>query len=166
MSLLDGFDDAFRGLTEADVHDLPEPEPESEPEPAPAPVVSRHLDPAAVAVANRLLGVTPPAASAVAAPLVELVETSGTRAATLDRELIVGRADTCDVIVALDVVSRRHCAVADGAVRDLGSANGTVVIRGHTVIPVGPEPVALEPGDVLATNRGRAPLAHVAEASQ
>lgn len=46
-------------------------------------------------------------------------------------ELLIGRDESCDVVVALETVSRRHCVVSlDGGVvrvRDLGSTNGTFV---------------------------------------
>lgn len=50
----------------------------------------------------------------------------------LDRaELLIGRDESCDVVVDLDTVSRRHCRIAACAeglsVRDLGSTNGTWV---------------------------------------
>lgn len=65
-------------------------------------------------------------------------------------ELVIGRDETCDVVVALDTVSRRHCVVSmDGdsaRVRDLGSTNGTLVNE----CPLkGDEEGILTPGDRL-----------------
>jgi diguanylate cyclase (GGDEF)-like protein len=52
-------------------------------------------------------------------------------------ELLIGRDESCDVPVAIDTVSRRHCVVSirDGTVRvrDLGSTNGTFV--NETAVP-------------------------------
>jgi len=48
-----------------------------------------------------------------------------------DRELVIGRRDDADILIADDGVSRRHASLrVDGAhalVKDLGSANGTFV---------------------------------------
>lgn len=64
-------------------------------------------------------------------------------------ELLIGRDEGCDVPVALDTVSRRHCIVSlrDGSVgvRDLGSTNGTFVNER----PVGDREAPLAPGDRL-----------------
>jgi diguanylate cyclase (GGDEF)-like protein len=65
-------------------------------------------------------------------------------------EMLIGRDEGCDVVVALDTVSRRHCVVSmDGdaaRVRDLGSTNGTFVNE----CPLkGDEEVLLAPGDRL-----------------
>lgn len=65
-------------------------------------------------------------------------------------ELLIGRDQACDVTVALDTVSRRHClvSVCDGVagVRDLGSTNGTFV----NDVPVGGDRTApLAGGDRL-----------------
>jgi two-component system cell cycle response regulator len=70
---------------------------------------------------------------------------------TLERgELLIGRDDSCDVPVALDTVSRRHCLVSveGGAarVRDLGSTNGTFV---NEAAVGGDRVVVLAPGDRL-----------------
>lgn len=67
-------------------------------------------------------------------------------------ELLIGRDEGCDVVVALDTVSRRHCIVSmegDAArVRDLGSTNGTFLNE----CPLkGDEEVVLTPGDRLRT---------------
>jgi serine/threonine protein kinase len=41
---------------------------------------------------------------------------------------VIGRAPECDFRIAADrKVSRRHCVIVDGTVRDLGSRNGTIV---------------------------------------
>ncbi len=63
------------------------------------------------------------------------------------RRLIIGRSADCDVTLADQSVSRRHCAVeaagAGLAVTDLGSVNGTFV-NGRAVATA-----RLAPGDVL-----------------
>ncbi|MEB2343583.1 MAG: GGDEF domain-containing protein [Deltaproteobacteria bacterium] len=59
-------------------------------------------------------------------------------------ELLIGRDEGCDVVVALETVSRRHCIVSldDGTVRvrDLGSTNGTFVdecpLKGDEEVPL------------------------------
>lgn len=65
-------------------------------------------------------------------------------------ELLIGRDEGCDVPVAIDTVSRRHCVVTvrDGVarVRDLGSTNGTFV---NEAAVAGDGEVALAPGDRL-----------------
>jgi diguanylate cyclase (GGDEF)-like protein len=68
----------------------------------------------------------------------------------LERELLIGRDEGCDLVVPLETVSRRHCVVAiDGVearARDLGSTNGTFVNE----CPVkGDEEALLAPGDRL-----------------
>ena len=76
-------------------------------------------------------------------------------------ELIIGRDERCDVVLADDRVSRRHAALQVGAVslraRDLGSTNGTS-IDGR---PVGHAPVPLTPGEIVRVGDS---LLHVAGA--
>jgi pSer/pThr/pTyr-binding forkhead associated (FHA) protein len=62
--------------------------------------------------------------------------------------LVIGRADSCDFVIADRTVSRRHAALrfADGAwlLADLGSKNGTRV----NGVPIAAE-APIEPGDTL-----------------
>lgn len=64
------------------------------------------------------------------------------------RRFTVGRANTCDILIAHDSVSRIHAEVEllDGdrlRVRDLQSQNGTVIIRQGREFPVTQEVVFL-----------------------
>ncbi len=64
------------------------------------------------------------------------------------RRYTVGRAQTCDIAIAHDSVSRKHAEVelrSDGSfmVRDLGSQNGTVLIRKGREFPLTEEVVFL-----------------------
>ena len=64
--------------------------------------------------------------------LVMLHGPASGRSWALDRpELWIGRDESCDIVVAIDTVSRRHCLVSAGrdgiAVRDLASTNGSFV---------------------------------------
>ena len=65
-----------------------------------------------------------------------LVVTSGrakgrTFKITPDRQAVVGRVSECDVCIADQHVSRRHCVISAGqtgyVIKDLGSANGTTL---------------------------------------
>lgn len=165
--LLDTFDDAFRGAVEPAGPPPARPAPE-----APTPGLGeRVIDARARAIADRLLGrsavSSPAAVPPGAAAAVVLVGPCGP--APLVGPLTIGRSEHADVVVGADVVSRRHACVdvVDGGltVRDLGSANGTVVLRGSSVVVVGNLPVALRAGDVLTTDRGRARLARVEPAA-
>lgn len=61
----------------------------------------------------------------------QLVARAGSTVAKLDTEMLVGRGEDCDLVLADSHISRRHASIAvlSGAVwlRDLGSANGTYV---------------------------------------
>jgi hypothetical protein len=61
---------------------------------------------------------------------------------------VLGRSSECDLVLASDIVSRRHAAIAVGAtdvrVKDLGSSNGTY-INGARVLGEG---VAIQ-GDII-----------------
>ena len=65
---------------------------------------------------------------------------------------LIGRATTCDLILADDAVSRRHallCPVDDGwELRDLDSTNGTFVNAWRLRMPT-----AVRPGDVVTFGR-------------
>ncbi len=150
-----------------------EPDHVADPTPDATPVIEharRAIDPRAQAVADQLLGKGPGAAAAVApnVPRARLDAAVGTASVECPPagRVVIGRADG-DLQVPLGVVSRRHCAVTHTAagftIVDLGSANGTVVTRpGGVIVPVGSDPVELLPGDVIATARGRRPIAHLA----
>jgi hypothetical protein len=64
------------------------------------------------------------------------------------RALVVGRGQSCDVVLASSRVSRRHCELCSVAgdvhLVDLNSANGTVV-NGESLV----EPRLLIDGDVI-----------------
>ncbi len=61
----------------------------------------------------------------------QLVARTGSSVARLDQEMLIGRGEDCDLVLADNHISRRHASIAvlSGAVwlRDLGSANGTYV---------------------------------------
>jgi predicted component of type VI protein secretion system len=65
-----------------------------------------------------------------------------------ERELIVGRDESCHMKLTSNLVSRQHCTLIVGPegirVRDLGSQNGTYV--NEVAIT---EPLLLQPGDIL-----------------
>lgn len=141
---------------------------------APQPAAPRSVDPRAQAVADRLLGHP----TAAPQPDVDQGQEPGPESARLvaavggstvecaaDGVAVIGRADG-DLVVPLGVVSRRHCQVSRigdrYVVADLGSANGTLVKRPDgSTIDVGADPVDLHPGDVIATARGRRPIARL-----
>ena len=85
-----------------------------------------------------------------------LVSSSGTLDVGRNR-VLVGRSPECDVVVPAEDVSRKHALLwrehGSSWVRDLGSANGTVV-DGESL---GTDPLEVEQGSVLAlaTNRYR-----------
>lgn len=181
--LLSTFDGAMSGLTPDAVTALPEPVPAGDAaqgEPprsnahdagAPATELEPHdtVDPRAREVAARLLGtgVGPAAAPVTPGPSVRLVAAIGNADVALQpgHGVVIGRADG-DLVVALGVVSRRHCRVdTDGAritVIDLGSANGTLVERaGGERVRVANAPVELCAGDTIATVRGLRPIARL-----
>jgi len=86
------------------------------------------------------------------APTFVLTAKSGlTRGVSWDlaeHPLTIGRGDTCDIVVADPVVSRRHCEVTlvgqHVQLRDLGSSNSTLV-NGEAIAEC-----LLVPGDVLS----------------
>lgn len=183
--LLGRFDGAMEGLTAADVEAAGADDVSAEPGAddatpvdaersegaagtAPAEAARRAVDPRAQAVADRLLGRHATLTHAVSEPAAaRLVAAHGAASVecTAAAPVVIGRAGG-DLLVPLGVVSRQHCAVArDGnryTVVDLGSANGTLVCQpGGGFVPVGTEPVELQPGDVIATVRGRRPIARL-----
>lgn len=141
---------------------------------APQPATPRSVDPRAQAVADRLLGHP----TAAPQPDVDRGEEPGPESARLVAAVggatvecatggvaVIGRADG-DLVVPLGVVSRRHCQVSRlgdrYVVADLGSANGTLVSRPDgSSTEVTADPVELGPGDVIATARGRRPIARL-----
>lgn len=72
----------------------------------------------------------------------------GQRLILPDREVIVGRDESCHMRIASSLISRRHCSLKGTAkgvlVRDLESQNGTYV--NDVAIE---EPFLMKPGDVL-----------------
>ena len=66
------------------------------------------------------------------------------------KELVIGRGETCDVVIVDDELSREHARLCRGwaqtTIADLGSKNGTRV--GHVRVRVGAERV-LRPGDAI-----------------
>jgi pSer/pThr/pTyr-binding forkhead associated (FHA) protein len=81
---------------------------------------------------------------------LEIVEGPGAGLrATVDRELVIGRAEDADIVLADSQVSRRHARLApDGGggvvVEDLGSSNGTFINQQQLHAPA-----LLRPGDDL-----------------
>lgn len=70
--------------------------------------------------------------------------------------VVLGRnPDGCDLANPDGRVSRRHVEVVESAggvtVRDLGSSNGTQVVRGDVRLDVGDEPVEVRVGDRIVT---------------
>jgi hypothetical protein len=99
-----------------------------------------------LAIVAGLLRDAPPGAG----PRLLWREVSGdVRVHALDRELSIGRAEGCTVLLPQMDVSRRHCRVfcsADGWwLEDVGSANGTL-INGQ---PLGGTAYALRDGDLI-----------------
>lgn len=71
---------------------------------------------------------------------------------------VIGRAADCDVVVSSEYASPHHARVSEGVlgqwwVEDLGSTNGTYIQRGDGVLRAWPQPVALQPGDVIIVGR-------------
>lgn len=75
------------------------------------------------------------------------------RALALASSYVIGRAG--DVVVGDARVSRRHLRIdrADDTTtcRDLGSANGSWIVRGGERLPVGADPVVLHEADRVVT---------------
>ena len=93
------------------------------------------------------------------------LEVSGRRFSVTSDGMDLGRMPDSDGIVVPDPrVSRRHARFVHTekgiAVIDLGSTNGTVVIRGNERLPVASEPICLAAGDRVATLND-VPLAEV-----
>lgn len=121
----------------------------------------------ALRVADQLLGQGGSAVSGSAARADGdlCLEVSGRRFGVTTDGLDLGRQPVSEGIVVADPrVSRRHARFvqAEGgiAVVDLGSTNGTVVVRGGERLPVGLEPIVLVLGDRVATLND-VPLAEV-----
>lgn len=83
-----------------------------------------------------------------------LIGSSATLAVGRNRALI-GRSPDCDVVIADDDVSRNHALLyREGGqvwIRDLSSANGTVVDGQR----LGSEPVPLQPGSIVSLSEHR-----------
>lgn len=92
-----------------------------------------------------------------------LVGASGTARLVIGREPESG--DGQRAVVDRGVVSRSHCIVAASAdgvhLIDLGSSNGTVVVRRQQQLVVGADRVELSAGDVIATAGGAVVIATV-----
>lgn len=77
--------------------------------------------------------------------------------------VVIGQHASCDLTIPDDsYVSARHCQITRDAagvvwVADLGSSNGTFLVRGGEHIPV-TRPVRAEPGDILQIGRTAVPL--------
>ncbi|HKF00067.1 MAG TPA: FHA domain-containing protein [Actinomycetes bacterium] len=76
----------------------------------------------------------------------------GTRSVPLAESVTIGRAASCDLVVADNYVSNVHARIfaRDGAfwLEDLGSTNGTYVNRGKVSVPV-----AIGPGDQVRVGK-------------
>lgn len=112
----------------------------------------------AMRVADLLLGQGEPinSSAAIRADGNVCLEVSGVRFDITSDGMDLGRIPDSDGIVVADLrISRRHARfiqLEEGiAVIDLGSTNGTVVIRGDERLAVGSEPVHLTLGDRVAT---------------
>ncbi|MCP3105002.1 FHA domain-containing protein [Myxococcus sp. K15C18031901] len=91
-----------------------------------------------------------PAGGAAAGPILRgMVGPWAGKTYPLKGKVLVGRVPPAGIVLEDDSVSRKHAEleVSGGAVlaRDLGSANGTL-LNGD---PLGPDPIDLQPGDVL-----------------
>lgn len=111
----------------------------------PAPHAPVHRDPA-------LYSPPPSTAGAIARPWLDL---DGERYPLIGAITVLGREESCDVLLEDSGVSRRHCefrVTTDGphivcSVRDLGSTNGTFVNSERVTSQ------RLEPGDVVTVGR-------------
>jgi pSer/pThr/pTyr-binding forkhead associated (FHA) protein len=76
----------------------------------------------------------------------------GTRSVPLSDSVTIGRAASCDLVVADNYVSNVHARIfaRDGAfwLEDLGSTNGTYINRGKVSVPV-----AIGPGDQVRVGK-------------
>src|SRR4051812_38224888 len=74
-------------------------------------------------------------------------ETLTTHALPHRAQLVIGRADECQIQIDLPVLSRRHALIRVGpplTIEDLGSANGTW-LRGEKLVPG--KPTLIQAGD-------------------
>ncbi|HRE90969.1 MAG TPA: FHA domain-containing protein, partial [Myxococcota bacterium] len=76
---------------------------------------------------------------------------------------MLGRDPHCDLVVEHATVSSRHAELSPSAAgflfKDLGSTNGSALVRGAATTPCRPgEPVPLVPGDVLLLGDASRPL--------
>ncbi|MDW3217073.1 MAG: FHA domain-containing protein [Acidimicrobiales bacterium] len=89
------------------------------------------------------------------------IEIAGGEVVRLARSesIVIGRIEDDGVVAAValePVISRRHCEIGAGPtgglqLRDLGSANGTVVVRDGEATAVGTDDVSLRVGDRIET---------------
>jgi pSer/pThr/pTyr-binding forkhead associated (FHA) protein len=94
-----------------------------------------------------------PARSSRRAPKELVVsDLDGRRSVALAESVTIGRAATCDLVVADNYVSNVHARIyaKDGTfwLEDLGSTNGTYVNRGKVSVPV-----AIGPGDEVRVGK-------------
>lgn len=83
-----------------------------------------------------------------------------------DKPAVLGRDPHCDLVVDHATVSSRHAelsptsnTVTGFTYKDLGSTNGSALVRGATTVPCRPgEPIPLQPGDVLLLGDATRPL--------
>ena len=80
-----------------------------------------------------------------------------------DKAVVLGRDPHCDLVVEHATVSSRHAELSPSAAgflfKDLGSTNGSALVRGAATTPCRPgEPVPLRPGDVLLLGDAQRPL--------
>ena len=151
------------GDTAPDSHDAPSPE-----APAAAPTGSPLASEAALAIADELLlsvRDTRPRSDGAGTPGSD-AGPAGLRLLVDGRELdvpaggaVLGRQPgPAGILVADSCVSRRHARVrptgAGMAVADLGSTNGTVVVRGEVRIDATREDTAIADGDLIMTANG------------
>ena len=90
-------------------------------------------------------------------PVLEIANSrNGLRRLELgDRDLVIGRTETCDIVLPAHMVSRRHARIVyrngQHMVEDLGSTNGTFVNRGRRLLPGSPQ--VLNDGDEIIVGK-------------
>ncbi len=138
-------------------------------EPTPATErVARVVSPAAMAIADQIMGLEAALAGrSPNAPQLLLCDAKG-HAMTVERECTIGRQEGEGRLTIADGrVSRLHALISNDinglSVSDLGSSNGTFLVRDGVTVRVGMEPVGLRGGDLVETVDGLL-LAEVVEA--
>lgn len=75
--------------------------------------------------------------------------------------IVIGTMPECDITITDAYASPRHCEVfqllGKWMVRDLGSTNGTRIVRGRTGLKIGAGNTVLKIGDVIVVGRTELP---------